>query len=96
MAMGKECAVHVHDDMVPQESHHVWPLGMGGPDQPGNRRVLCSNGHSAVHTYQGLVIKYTKLGRPVPWRVRQLFGHKVRELAMLGLTEAGVPRDAGE
>lgn len=88
--MGKECAVHVHDDMIPQERHHVWPLGMGGPDVPSNIVVLCANGHGAVHTYQGLVLKYAKTFRPVPWRVARLFGLKVRALAHEGLHRAGL------
>jgi hypothetical protein len=29
--------------------HHIWPLGMGGPDTVGNRVFVCPNGHRNIH-----------------------------------------------
>jgi hypothetical protein len=29
--------------------HHVWPLGMGGPDISSNEIALCPNTHDFVH-----------------------------------------------
>lgn len=42
--------------------HHVWPRGAGGPDVPGNRVVICANGHDAVHA----VMWELANGRPAP------------------------------
>lgn len=33
--------------------HHVQPLGMGGPDEPGNWAWTCDTGHRNVHTLMG-------------------------------------------
>lgn len=83
------CAVHKHRSSVPGNQHHVWPLGMGGPDIPSNRVLLCMNGHGEVHDYIDDLIKYD--GR-VPWRRKIRFGKKVRDLAMRGWLEAGRPK----
>lgn len=43
--------------------HHVWPLGMGGPDTPANRVPLCPTTHSEVHL---ILERWTRLGRALP------------------------------
>jgi hypothetical protein len=87
--MGHLCAVHQHDEWVPINSHHVWPLGMGGPDEPANRVNVCMNGHGQIHAYMDLLIKH---GDPVPWDLAKHFGHAVRTYAMTGWDRAGRPR----
>ncbi len=56
--------------VVPDE-HHIWPLEYGGPNVPGNRVVVCPNGHRNIHTY----IQTVRAGGPavkVTRRERQL------------------------
>jgi 5-methylcytosine-specific restriction endonuclease McrA len=81
--MGRNCAVHIHDDDVPMERHHVWPLGMGGPNVESNIISVCSNGHDSIHNYMRLLAK----GKP-SWLVKRRFGVKVRYYAQLGLNRA--------
>lgn len=76
----KECAVHRHRELVPIETHHVWPLGMGGPDESWNKVTVCENGHGSIHAYLNLLIKHKTLD----WSVRRRYGRKVRALAQKG------------
>lgn len=77
MAMGKDCTVHHHDDLVPIESHHVWPLGYHGPNTKANQERVCANGHSSIHYLLEAMLK----GRHVDLRE---FGPGVRRLAFAG------------
>lgn len=80
--MGRACWAHVHLSRVPLEDHHVWPKADGGPNVPANRRLLCSNAHSAVHD---LLDKMRKAGtEALPWQLRRGYGRKVRRLAVAG------------
>lgn len=93
--MDTTCSVHKHDEWVPVELHHVWPLGMGGPDKPANKVPLCANGHYATHAFIDLLIRYgvNEYDAPqVPWATAQHFGPKVRALALRGWNGAGRPR----
>lgn len=63
------------------ERHHVWPLGMGGPDVPANMRDICPTGHSNIHH---LLRHYVRGNGVVPWEVRRRFTVGERELAELG------------
>lgn len=96
--MGHLCAVHTHEEWVPVNEHHVWPLGMGGPDSPANRVSLCMNAHGAVHSYLDLLVRFgADFDDPdnpnggVPWHTAQHYGPKVRRLAFEGWTRAGRP-----
>lgn len=72
--------------------HHIWPLGMGGPDEPDNIEVLCPNQHAMTH----MLIRlwgYRYNGEP-PWWLRRHFSYLARQLSELGWTrwhEAGRP-----
>ena len=79
--MGTNCAVHTHHSLVPIEIHHIWPLGLGGPNTRDNRIPLCSNAHSAVHSFLTLLIKG---GGKVKWTTARQYGHRVRDLALQG------------
>ncbi len=63
------------------EQHHIWPLGMGGPDSPDNRVVICPTGHNNVHA----LLKLFQLhrGEP-PYAELRVFAFGERELARLG------------
>ena len=93
MPMGMACAVHAHRSWVPIERHHVWPLGMGGPDVAANKVAVCANGHYAVHEFMDRLIR---TAGEVPWVEARHFGPKVRALAVRGWTEAGQPDSGGE
>lgn len=48
---GDQCVVHgSHWPPVREtEQHHIWPLGMGGPDVKTNKVKICPTGHANVH-----------------------------------------------
>lgn len=82
--MGTDCTVHRHRELVPTEDHHVWPVGLGGPQHPGpgGIRRVCANAHGSVHD---LLDKMRKApGGRVAWRVRRRYGLGVRRLAQRG------------
>ena len=79
--MGTECACHRHREHVPVERHHVFPLGMGGPDTPDNRIVVCANAHYSIHAALDLLLRYEGDPPASSWR---LYGWKVRRLARRG------------
>lgn len=86
--MGYTCAVHKHDDWVPFQDHHVWPLGLGGPNIASNKIRVCANGHYAIHAFLELLIKQN--GR-VPVDTLRHFGPAVRGYALSGWNQAGRP-----
>jgi len=79
--MGTECACHNHREHVPIERHHVWPLGMGGPDDAANKVVVCANAHYSIHAALDLLVKSE--GQP-PAEAWSHYGWKVRRLARRG------------
>lgn len=91
--MSDECAVHEHREWVPVNQHHVWPVGLGGPDTPGNRIQVCANGHYAIHEFMRQLILH---GGDVPWKLAQHFGSKVRHYARDGWEQAGKPTKGGK
>ena len=58
------CLVHKAHKPEPLRTveHHVWPLGMDGPDVDDNKVDICDTGHYNVHVILGLLI----LGRSMP------------------------------
>ena len=86
MPMGTGCAVHRHREWVPIERHHVWPLGMGGPDVESNKVSVCANAHYAIHEVIARLIRNNG-GLPD----ERHFGPKVRALGVKGWTLAGRP-----
>ena len=63
-------------------AHHVWPLGMGGPDEPWNIVDICPNMHTSTHQLIRL-IGYRYDG-DAPWWIRRQFPLLARELAEAG------------
>jgi hypothetical protein len=51
----RPCQLHVTHRPTPLVTvkHHVQPLGMGGPDDPGNWLWTCDTGHRNVHALLG-------------------------------------------
>lgn len=80
-------ACQVHADHAPQvwdvEVHHVWPLGMGGPDVPANTVPVCPTGHTNVHALLRLAFRHGGVDA-VPWDVRRRFHFAERRLARMG------------
>lgn len=83
---GSECAVHRHRELVPMETHHVWPLGEGGPDIPANKVRICMNAHGSVHSYLDMLLRRQRRGETgkIDWKIRRQYGRKTRALAELG------------
>lgn len=86
------CSVHrSHGSAKPLEldSHHVWPLAMGGPDVVANRVWLCPNGHRNVHHLLRLLVE----GKPlIKYHVKE------RAVAQSGYDQwvaAGKPTHSG-
>ena len=86
--MGLGCVVHRHTSWVPLERHHVWPLGMGGPNVDANKITVCANGHYSIHAFMDHLIEYAG---QVPWKTACHFSPAVREYATRGWIEAGSP-----
>jgi hypothetical protein len=63
------------------EGHHVWPLGMGGPDVAANMRWLCPTTHTKVHN---LWRAYAQAGGRPDWEVLRRYSGYVRELVADG------------
>lgn len=78
------CAVHKHYNLVPVESHHIWPLGYHGPNILSNRVQVCANGHSDTHY---LLEHMLKTGNVIPWNEKATYGPRTRELARLGYNQ---------
>jgi len=79
--MGTECQCHSHRENVPIERHHVWPLGMGGPEEDGNIVKVCANAHHSIHAFLDHLVKTG--GDPDP-TLAKMYGWKVRRLARRG------------
>ncbi len=61
--------------------HHIWPLGLGGPDIEDNIVVVCPTGHSNIHD----LLKYFQMHRGVvPYRIMRRYSMGERKLAELG------------
>jgi hypothetical protein len=82
--MGQDCACHAHRELVPTERHHVWPLGMGGPDIEGNKITVCANAHYSIHAFLDLLVKGD--GQVSVYEARR-YGAKVRRYARSGYAQ---------
>lgn len=83
MKRGLDCRAHVHDSTVPQEDHHVWPLGYHGPDVAANKVRICCNAHSDAHYYLEYLLRHNGQ-RPDNWRT---WGTGVRIIAQQGYVQ---------
>lgn len=93
MSHAPPCEVHAvhapwHSDV---HVHHIWPLGMGGPDSRANTVSICPTGHTNVHALLRLAFRYGGVDA-VPWEHRRRFHFDERHLARLGhLAATGDP-----
>lgn len=75
----------LHKDHMPathvNEVHHVWPKGLGGPDIPENRIVVCATGHNNIHKLMSL---YLKFDGQLSYADIRVFSFKERSYAKLG------------
>lgn len=81
--MGTDCAVHKHSSFVPEENHHIHPLGDGGPDVASNRVRLCANAHGLVH-YCLDEIRKAGSYEALPHASKVRYSPRVRRLAKMG------------
>ncbi len=86
-AQGYPCELHTDHAPEPlfNHRHHIWPLGLGGPDESTNVVFVCPVGHDRVHAL--LRLMYTHDGS-VPWTLACHFGSKERALAKMGYERA--------
>lgn len=82
------CVTQHRPKPVILHSHHVWPLGEGGPDIQANLLWLCPTSHSAVHELWRLTVKAAKAGVPISWRERRLFSEYIRGVTARGYAQA--------
>jgi len=78
------CQVH-HGAHTPvshlNHRHHVWPLSLGGPDDPDDVIIVCPTGHYNIHT---LLDQYVVHRGEVPWGVVRRYARGERQYAKLG------------
>ena len=85
------CVTNHVPSVITLNKHHVWPLGMGGPDTPDNLVVVCPTVHYSIHH---LLREWVKLDGEPPWELRRRFGPYPRSIAERGYAlwvEAGRP-----
>lgn len=63
------------------DGHHVWPLGMGGPDVDANLVTTCQTGHANTHRLLALYVKHQG---SVPYAIRRTFALAEQAYARLG------------
>ena len=83
MTTSLPCQVHNEHKPFPHVNHrhHVWPLGMGGPDDEDNIVVVCPTGHMNIHH---LIDEYRRRGKDLPYTITRRFSREERRLAKLG------------
>ena len=82
------CVTKHRPEPVILHSHHVWPLGEGGPDIQANLLWLCPTSHNNIHELWRLMVKYTKADTPIPWREFREFSPYVRNVVARGWDQA--------
>lgn len=65
-----ECRADHRPAPLDGEWHHIWPLGMGGPDVVSNRVFLCPTAHTNVHAILRLMV-----GAAREWAWDEVVGH---------------------
>jgi hypothetical protein len=62
---GSVCALHRFHRPTPLRLvvHHVWPVGMGGPNRAVNREIVCDTGHANVHELLAALVAGEATGR---------------------------------
>jgi len=70
------------------EKHHLWPIGMGGPEHKATLLLLCPSTHSSVHRILRDMVKND-------WHPRRrhepAYAHHVATLGYQAWVEAGRP-----
>lgn len=51
------CVAEHRPPVLELHAHHVWPLGMGGPDTDANTVFVCPSGHSNIHELLRLMLR---------------------------------------
>lgn len=85
------CVSDHNPNVITFHKHHIWPLGMGGPDVGDNVVLLCPTVHAAVHH---LIRDWVRVDGEPSWDIRKRFGPFARDMAeqaYLQWVEAGRP-----
>lgn len=75
-------------------THHIMPIGMGGPDEDWNLIKLCPNQHAMTHRL--IRLWGYRYNTTPPWWIRRHFSPIAREMAETGWhawNDAGRPVD---
>lgn len=59
------CVTEHRPEPLDGEWHHVWPLGMGGPDVALNRVYICPTTHTNAHEILAIMVKRKRV---VTWQ----------------------------
>jgi hypothetical protein len=85
------CAIHgEYCDAIPDtlQWHHVWPLGMGGPDIVANRIGVCATIHMNIHKIIRDVIDNKDIGK---YRTSEVYYAKEGVMQWLAAGKPGKP-----
>lgn len=76
-----ECVADHNPNVITFHQHHVWPLGMGGPDEASNLVLLCPTVHASIHH---LLREFVRADGEPGWLITRHFGNYPRRLAAQG------------
>lgn len=78
------CVTAHNPNAVELHIHHIWPIGMGGPDEPANEVLVCPTTHSKVHRLLREAVKAGTDPANLPWNMRRAFGAYAVTVAQSG------------
>lgn len=64
------CQADHRPDPLGGEWHHIWPVGMGGPDVAANLVFVCPTTHTNVHAILRLMVREAR-----EWSWREVTEH---------------------
>lgn len=85
------CVKEHRPAVLEPESHHLWPVYLGGPEHQSTMVKLCNTTHSNVHRILRAMIKADKW---LPRKAGQpAYSHHIATLGFQAWTAAGKPRE---
>lgn len=82
------CVADHNPNAVQLHVHHIWPLGMGGPDDPANEVLVCPTTHAKIHRLLREAVKTSTPPVELPWAMRRSFGAYAVQIAQAGYEQA--------
>lgn len=89
------CVTDHNPNAVQLHVHHIWPLGLGGPDEPANEMVVCPTTHAKVHRLIREAVRDGVAVTDLPWSIRQAMGRFAVDLAQDGWAQWQERTEAG-